>query len=164
MKKFLPKVFLSLGVMVMAGTGFAASASAQTATNTASAPRAAVETSCEYPANSGLQTNNTTVGTSPGATTGTCWTTNTVPDPTPVAAAPVPTTTPTTTSPTTVGTASSPAVQTAAPAPIISTTASTALAFTGADVWQTVLVGTILIGGGLFFVGLARRRRTSRSS
>jgi hypothetical protein len=157
MKMFLPKVFLSLGVVIMTGSGFAMSASAQTPTTSAS-PQQAVETACAYPFGSGLPTNG---GTIPGTATGTCWTTNTIPGQAPavvVPAAPA-TTTPPPTDPT-----PSSGVQTASPAPIISTTASTNLAFTGADIWQSVLLGLILIGGGALVVALGRRRRAHRLS
>jgi hypothetical protein len=158
MKKFLPKVFLSLGVVVMAGSAFVGSASAQ------------VPADATVCAAGVLQTNAGTVpATDQEPTIVQCNVTiPTLPATAPVGVAPIPTA-PTTLAPAPASpaalaptrAAAAPVVQTASRAPIITTSATSGLAFTGADIWQSVVLGLVLIGGGVFFVRLGRRGRSA---
>jgi hypothetical protein len=63
---------------------------------------------------------------------------------------------------TAAGSGTSP-VTTAAPAPLVATKAATGLAFTGADIWQSVLLAGVLILGGSGIVAVGRHRRAGRS-
>jgi hypothetical protein len=131
----------------------AASAEAQTSspTGTTLSAQVVTEAACTYPFDAGLITSgNSLVGAAD-----TCWTAP--PAPSNQAVIPAPPTDPTTPSPSdpTTGT-----VSTASPAPVV-TDASTSLAFTGADVWQSALLGIVLIGGGIAVVRLGRRRRSA---
>lgn len=146
MKQLLMKVVLSLGVVLAAGGGLAASASATP--------------SCAYPMDQGLIGGNPATPLSPNGSSA-CWTSDGgTPAQTVIGGTPavVPTTaTPAPPATTTAPDGPQPVIPTASAAPIVP--ASTLLAFTGADVWQTVVIGLILVVGGVVVVRLGRQRR-----
>lgn len=137
MKKVLTRAITSLAVVATVGFGGAAVAS------TASAA------TCSYPF--AVQTAAVQPGGSPSPQ---CWSPGTT----------TPTQAVISTPPASPVVANTPA---AAPDPLPATVSGSttlaqttgSLAFTGADIWQTVLVGVVLIGGGLTLVRLSRRRR-----